>query len=115
MAMITPAYVTVHPSFVEPELLLPYSQASGAFDTLPEGKPTVKLGAEDLAIYIKRVDLRTTMTVAQSAANTLPSCTVIASMISTATYLQRVRAEWDHHDAANAGNWGIGIEQATRL
>ena len=27
-----PAFVTVNPSFIEPELILPYAQASGAFD-----------------------------------------------------------------------------------
>src|ERR1700688_1370450 len=100
MAMITPAYVTVNPSFMEPELLLPYNQASGAFDCLPDGAPRVKLDEGDLYVYVKRLDLRTTMSVAQAAANSLPSCSIDASMIGTATYLQRVRAEYDHHDTA---------------
>lgn len=115
MAMVAQSFVTVHPSLVEPELLLPINQASGAFETLPDAAPTVKLGSEDLAVYIKRVDLRTQMSAAQSAANQLPSCTIVATMIQALTYLQRVRAEWDHHDAAMAGEWGIGIEAATRL
>jgi hypothetical protein len=115
MALLTPAYVTVNPSFMEPELLLPYNQSSGAFDCLPDAAPRVKLDEGDLAVYVKRLDLRTTMTAAQAAANSLPSCTIVASMIGTATYLQRVRAEYDHHDTAAAGRWGIGIEAATRL
>src|SRR5579859_4239726 len=115
MAFITDSVNMVHPSMVEPELIMPINQASGAFDTLPDGKPTVKLGAEDLAVYAKRLDLRTTMSAAQSAANQLPSATIVAGLLSTPTYLLRSRMEWDHHDAANAGNWGIGIEAASRL
>jgi len=115
MAFITDSVNMVHPSFVEPSLIMPINQASGAFDTLPDGKPETKLGAEDLAVYAKRLDLRTTMTAAQSAANQLPSATIVAGLLSTPTYLIRSRMEWDHHDAANAGNWGIGIEAASRL
>ena len=51
MAFLTNAVNMVHPSFVEPELIMPINQASGAFDLLPDGKPAVKLGAEDLAVY----------------------------------------------------------------
>ena len=43
MPNIAPAYVTVNPSYTLPELLLPYSQASGAFDLLPTGEPLVRL------------------------------------------------------------------------
>jgi hypothetical protein len=48
MALLTPAYVTVNPSFMEPELLLPYNQSSGAFDCLPDAAPRVKLDEGDL-------------------------------------------------------------------
>ncbi len=115
MANIAPSWVQVHPSFMEPELLLQYNQASGAFDTLSGGAPRVKLGEGDLYVYIKRVDLRTRMTAAQAAANQLPSVNIINSMISTPTYLQRVRAEYDHHDTAASGQWGVSIVEAHRL
>jgi hypothetical protein len=36
-------------------------------------------------------------------------------MISTPTYLLRVRAEYDHHDTAAMGRWGISIVEAQRL
>jgi len=110
-----PAYVTVNPSYTLPELLLPYSQASGAFDLLPTGEPLVRLGSEDRLAYIKRVDIRTKMAASQAAANMLPSVGITLGQISTPTYLQRVRAEYDHHDTATAGIWGVDIVNANRL
>ena len=73
MANIAPAFVIVNPSFIEPSLLLPYSQASGAFDTLPTGEPLTRLGEGDLYVYIKRVDVRTKVAAGTMAYNLLPS------------------------------------------
>lgn len=115
MAMITPEFQMVVPSFMEPDLLIQINQYSGAFDTLAEGKPRVKLGEGDLAVYIRRVDLRTRVAAGQAAYNQLPGCDIIASAISTATYLQRVRSEYDHHDTAAAANWNISIVEGYRL
>jgi len=109
------AFVTVNPSFIMPEILLPYSQASGAFDLLPTGEPLVRLGDGDLYAYIKRADIRTRMASGTAAYNMLPSVDITMSQISTPTYLQRVRAEYDHHDTAAAGNWGVSIVEANRL
>lgn len=115
MALISPAWVQVHPSFMEPELLLQYNQASGAFDLLPESKPRVRLSDTDKAVYIKRVDVRTTMATSQGASyNSLPSCNMALSQISTATYRLQVRAEYNHHDTAAAGEWGVSIVDAYR-
>jgi len=110
-----PAFVTVNPSFMMPELLLPYSQASGAFEVLAGGEPLVRLDEGDLVVYVKRIDLRTKMAAGQAAYNQLPSVSTALSMISTATYLMRVRAEYDHHDTAAMGRWGVSIVQAQRL
>jgi len=115
MANIAPAFVTVNPSYIEPEILLPYSQASGAFDLLPGGDLRVRLSEGDLVAYIKRADLRTKMSAGQSAYNNLPSVTVAMSQISTPTYLLRVRAEYDHHDTAAMDRWGVSIVEAQRL
>ena len=115
MSNIAPAFITVNPSYTMPEILLPYSQASGAFDLLPTGEPLVRLSDGDLVAYIKRADVRTKMSAGQSAYNALPSCTVVMSQISTPTYLQRVRAEYDHHDTAAMGRWGVSIVEAQRL
>ncbi len=115
MPNIAPAFEIVNPSYMVPELLLPYSQASGAFDLLPDGEPMVRLGEGDLLAYIRRIDLRTRIAAGQSAYNLLPSVGVAFSMISTPTYLMRVRAEYDHHDTAAVGRWGASIVEVQRL
>jgi hypothetical protein len=114
LALEAGAYITVSPSFQEPSLILPYSQASGAFDTLPDSKISVMLGEGDLAVYIKRLDVRTQVAAGQAAATSLPSCNIFTSQILTATYLQRVNSQWDHHDARAASNWGFSLIDAYR-
>lgn len=115
MPFIAPSYVTVNPHYMMPEILLPYSQASGAFDTLAGGEPLVRLAEGDMLAYIRRLDIRTKMAGGQSASNELPSVGIAASMMSTPTYLLRVRAEYDHHDQAAAGRWNVALPEAQRL
>ena len=115
MANIAPSYVTVNPSYTMPETLLPYSQASGAFDTLAGGEPMVRLSEGDLYVYINRIDVRTKVSAGQTAYNSLPSCSVVMSQISTPSYLLRVRAEYDHHDTAAMARRGVSIVEAQRL
>lgn len=109
------AFVQVTPSFFEPNILLPYQQASGAFDLLAERDPMVKLGEGDLAVYIKALDIRTKVASGNSAYNSLPSISITANQISTPTYLIRHRIDYDHHDTAAAGVWGVGLPEAYRL
>lgn len=115
MANITPSWVQVNPSLVLPEALIQYQQASGAFELLAGSNPMVRLGEGDLYVYIKRFDIRTRVASGQTAYNQLPSVAIGANMIMTPTYLTRVRAEYDHHDTAAAGNWGMSIVEAQRL
>jgi len=115
MANITPSWVQVNPSYVMPEILLQNQQASGAFETLAGSNPMVRLGEGDLYAYIKSFDIRTKVMAAQAATNQLPSVTVNAKMISTPSYLLRVRAEYDHHDTAAFGSWGASLVEAQRL
>lgn len=115
MANIAPGFVVVNPSYTVPELLLPYTQASGAFDLLATGEPMARLSDGDLVVYVKRVDMRVKMAAGQSAYNQLPSASVMMSQISTATYLFRVRSEYDHHDTSAMGRWGVSIVDAQRL
>jgi hypothetical protein len=115
MANVSASWVQVNPSYVMPEILLQYQQASGAFDTLGGMDPLVRLSDGDLYAYIKRFDIRTVTAAGQSAYNSLPSVSVTANMISTPTYLTRVRAEYDHHDTAAMSNWGVSIVDAQRL
>lgn len=115
MPSISTSWVQVHPSFMEPGLVLDYNQASGAFDTLATGNPLVKIGSEDLAVYIRRLSIRTKAAAGQSAYNLLPSVSLDTELASAPTYLQRVRAEYDHHDTAQMANWGANIVEAQRL
>jgi hypothetical protein len=115
MGIIAPAIVTVQPHFMEPDVVVAYSQVSGAFKLLPDGRPRVKIGSDDLAVYVRRVDIRTRMASGTAAYNMLPNVTPVFSYISTPTYLTRVRSEWDYHDSAAAGRWNTGIQNLYRL
>jgi hypothetical protein len=115
MALIAPAWRQVNPSFVEPELLTQINQASGAFHLLAEGKPRVKLGEGDLAVYIRTASLRTRIAAGQAAYNSLPSCDIVLGVTATASYLLRVGAEFDHHDQAAAAGYNVALPEAHRL
>ena len=115
MPSIAPAYVTVNPNYTEPGILLPYSQASGAFNLLAEEQPLTRLADGDLFVYMKRIDVKTKVAAGQAAYNSLPSVSTTLSMISTSSYLLRVRAEYDHHDTAASARWGVSIVESQRL
>lgn len=115
MGVLAPSFVQVLPSYIMPETLMPYTQASGAFETLASAAPLVRLGEGDLYAYIKRIELTTTMAGGQSAYNQLPGVNFTFSQISAPTYLMRCRAQWDHHDTAAVAKWGVGIADMHRL
>jgi hypothetical protein len=115
MALLAPAFTIVNPSLVEPDLLLPYAQASGAFDLIEGGEPRNKLDEGDLYVYMKRVDVRTTMAAGPASYNSLPGVQIILGQFSTPTYLLQVRSIYNHHDEAAASQWGIGLPEAYRL
>lgn len=115
MAAINPSFVTVNPSLMMPEIMMQYSQRSGAFDLLGGGNLQVRLSDTDRVAYIKTLSVATKAAVGQIAGNQLPSVSFTTGMISTPTYLQRARAEYDHHDVAAAGAWGFSLPEAQRL
>ena len=115
MANLAPAFVTVNPSYTEPGILLPYAQASGAFDLLPEGQPLARLAEGDLYAYINRIDVRVKAAAGQSGYNSLPGISTTLGMISTPTYLLRARGEYDHHDTVAMDRWGVSIVETQRL
>jgi hypothetical protein len=115
MAIIAPAFVRVEPSFVEPGLILSYSQASQAYDLLHGGGPTPRLAEDDLYVYMHRADIRTRAAAGQATYEQLPGVQITMSQISTPSYMQRIRVEWNHHDAAAAGRWNMPIAEAYRL
>lgn len=115
MANLVPAQIRVSPHYLIPELLLQYQQASGAFDLIATGDPLVRLGEGDLAVYGKRMEVRTQVSTGQFVSNSIPSCTVVYSEFSTPTYMIRSRAEYDHHDTAALGRVGASAVEAHRL
>ena len=115
MPVILPTQAKVSPSFSEPELIVTYTQASGAFAALADGKPRVKIGPEDMAVYINRLDLRTEVAAGQSPFNLLPSATLEVNYDTTPTYLIATRAIWNHHDTARGGELAIGVPGALDL
>lgn len=109
------AYRVVQPSFQEPEILMQWSQASGFVDTLEGGALRTRLGEDDLLVYVKQLNIRTKTAASQSTYNELPGVDIAASMISTMTYMIRVRSEYDHHDVAAGARWGFAVPEAYRL
>jgi hypothetical protein len=115
MAFTSPAFIQLSPSYFVPEMILPYQQASGAFDLLADRDPMVKLGEGDLAVYIKRLDIRTKVAGGNTNYNSLPGVMLEAEQISTPTYLLRGRVDYDHHDTSAAAVWGVALPEAYRL
>ena len=115
MANLFPAQARVSPHFAEPDLVLTYAQASGAFEALQGGKPRVKIGQDDLYVYVNALDLRTEVQSAQAAMNLLPSATLVGSYSGTPTYLIRTRSIWDHHDIAAAAHYAVSLPAAQDL
>ncbi len=115
MANIFNARVMVHPSFVEPDLIITTAQPSGFMDVLGGRALRVKLGPADKFVYQNRIDLRTQVASSQAAYNALPSATITADYVQTATYRVRTRAEYSEIDVQEAGEWNVALPQAQRL
>ena len=65
MANIFPAFEQVHPSFMMPELVIQYAQASGFTESLAGGNVQPKLSEGDLFVYGKALELRTQIAAGQ--------------------------------------------------
>jgi len=115
MSIQAHAYMTLNPSFMEPEILMQYSQASGYLDLLADGQIRVRLAEDDLVVYMKQLNLRTKMAAGTASSNELPGVDIQATMFSAPTYLLKVRSQWDHHDVAAGGRWGFAVPEAYRL
>lgn len=112
MANYFPSVAKINPSFTEPGLIFTYSQASGFLGAFAGEKPTVKIGNDDLYVYVNGLDLRTPATLGQSAGNFLPSASLTATYYGTPTYLLRTRHEYDHHDTAAAARFNVSLPSA---
>ncbi len=115
MSIQAHAYVTLNPSFIEPEFLVQYSQASGFVDLFADGQLRVRLSEDDLLVYMKQLNVRTKMAASQAGSQELPSVDVQATMISAPTYLLQVGNNYNHHDVAAGARWGFAVPEAYRL
>lgn len=117
MANIAPARAIVQPSYVLPETMMHYQQQSGAFCLLPDEAPAVRIATEDQFVYVKKLDVRTSVAAGQGSQtyNSLPSATVVPSMASIPVYNIRSRAEYDHHDIASMSGWDVPLPEAQRF
>lgn len=115
MAFDGTSWITANPSFIEPDMLLQINQRSDFIKLLAGGAPRVRLGAEDKYVYLKQLAVRTKVAAGASGANQVPSVSVTTGLASAPTYLQQVRAEYDHHQVAMAGHWGVNLPEAQRL
>ena len=115
MSGLAPSFVTVSPNYFMPDMIMQYSMASGAFETLATQNPMPRLGESDLYVYAKKIQLTTQVASNQATSNQLPSASVIPSLISTPTYRIQTRAQYNHFDESATGQWGYSLPQAMRL
>lgn len=116
MSIQAHAFVTLNPSYTEPEMLVQYSQASGFVDTLAGSQMRVRLPEDALVVYMKQLNLRTKIASGQAGGfQELPGIDIAASMLSAPTYLLKTRVEYDHHDVAAGARWGFAVPEAYRL
>lgn len=110
------AFTIVEPSFVEPDILVQQTQASGFIDLLHNSELRVRMAQDDLLVYMKQMNIRNKVAAGQTGSyQELPGVDIAMSMISTASYMLKTRAQYDHHDVAAAGNWGFPAPEAYRL
>lgn len=115
MASIFNSVARIHPSFLEPELIITQSQASGFRFVLAGSALRVKIGPVDKAIYMNAIDVRTQTATNQATHNMLPGATILGKFIQTATYNWRTRNEYSEFDVAEAGEWNVSLPEAYRL
>lgn len=115
MAYLFPAQAKVHPSFSEPELIITYAQGSGFARTMAGGAPRVKLGDDDLYVYVNRLDIRTAAVAGQFGATWLPSASLVAEYEQAQTYVLKNRNDYDSQAVRAAGRYAVSLPEATEL
>ncbi len=108
-------WAMTHPSLLENEIVVQQNQKSDFIRLLAGGAPRIKIGAEDQAVYLRSLAVRTQVASGPGGSNQLPSVSVTTGLASAPTYLQQVVAEYDHHQIAAMSNWGVSLVDAQRL
>jgi hypothetical protein len=115
MALEASAFLTLNPAYHEPEFLVQISQTSAFIDLLEGESFRTRLASDDLLVYMKQLNMRGKLAAGAVSYNELPGADLSMNMISTPTYLLRTRAQWDHHDVAAGGRWGLAVPEGYRL
>lgn len=115
MSAFAPAITTISPSMMLPEVVMQYSMASGAFEILPGGSPSVKIGSSDLVVYQKFLRATTQAHVGQSLPGQLPSSSIVPSYDQMMTYRISTRSQYSYLDTDAASRWGYSLVDGLRL
>ena len=115
MAYLFPAQAKVTPSFSEPELIVQYAQASGFMYTMEKGKLRVRLGRDDLQVYVNALNIGTESVASQFGANWLPSVSLQAQFEQAQTYVLRNRNNYDDAMERAAARYNVALPQAIEL
>lgn len=115
MAYSFPAQAKISPNFSEPELIVTLAQPSGFLEGFDGAAPRVRIGTDDLYVYVNSLDVRTQAATSQFGSNLLPSASLNATYHSTQTYLLRNRNNYDRHMTAAAGRYDVSLPQSTEL
>lgn len=115
MPVSAPERILVHPSAIEPNLIVTTAQASGFVEDLGGGELRQLLSENDKVVYQNHVDIRTQVAAQMAAANLLPSATITLDYVQTLAYLIRTRQNYNHLDVADAGEWNVNLVEAYKL
>ncbi|HGJ5860606.1 MAG TPA: hypothetical protein ACHBX6_13145 [Arsenophonus nasoniae] len=115
MSTFAPAITTISPSLMNPEFIMQYSMASGAFEILADGAPKVRLGTMDLVVYQKMLRMTSQAMAGQSLAAQLPSSSVVPFYDQMMTYRIQSRSQYSYLDTDAASQWGYSLVDALRL
>lgn len=115
MSAFAPAFTTVNPSMMLPEMVMQYSMASGAFDILSGSAPTVKISTSDLVVYQKYLRMTSQAHVSQSLPGQLPSSSITGGYDQMMTYRVSTRSQYSYLDDDAANRWGYSLVEGLRL
>jgi hypothetical protein len=115
MAYLFPAMAKITPSFSEPELIVQYAQASGFMQTMEKGKLRIRMGQDDLAVYVNSLNIQTESVASQFGSNWLPSVSLQAEFEQALTYVLRNRNNYDDSMERAAARYNVSLPNALEL
>lgn len=115
MSYLFPAQAKVTPSFNEPDLIVQYAQASGFMFTMEKGKLRIRLGRDDLNVYINALNIGTEASASQFGSNWLPSASLQAQFEQAQTYVLQNRNNYDDAMERAAARYNVSLPQAIEL